>query len=146
MKVRRILPALALGLSLSTVLDAHAVAQNRLSSATIVAGTAEPGSNLTVYLLTFGWGNAVWERFGHNAIRINDLGRGTDVTYNWGMFDFDQPHFLRRFLTGDTRNWMEEIDLEPMLRYYKQHNRTTLAQELNLSPSQRLKHQQFVQW
>ena len=146
MKARGILPALALGLSFSTVLDAQAVAQNRLPSATPVAGAAEPGSNLTVYLLTFGWGNAVWERFGHNAIRIKDLGRGTDVTYNWGMFDFNQPHFLRRFLTGDTRYWMEAIDLEPMLRYYKQRNRSILAQELNLSPAQRLKLQQFVEW
>ncbi len=141
MKARALIPTLALSLSLGTIVDAQVVAQNRLSNP-----PPEPGSNLTVYLLTFGWGNAVWERFGHNAIRIKDLGRGTDVTYNWGMFDFNQPHFLRRFLTGDTRYWMEAIDLEPMLGYYRQHNRSILAQELNLSPAQRLKLQQFVQW
>jgi Domain of unknown function (DUF4105) len=106
----------------------------------------EPGSNLTVYVLTFGWGDEVWERFGHNAIWIKDRALGTDTTYNWGMFDFNQPHFLRRFLTGDTRYWMEGIDLDSMLRYYKQHNRSVLAQELNLTPAQRLKLQQFVQW
>ena len=146
MKIRGILPTLAIGFSLSTVLDAQAVAQNPQSNPKAVAGPAEPGSNLTVYLLTFGWGDAVWERFGHNAIRIKDLGRGTDITYNWGMFDFNQPHFLRRFLTGDTRYWMEGIDLEPMLASYRQRNRSILAQELNLSPAQRVKLQQFVQW
>jgi len=108
--------------------------------------STEPGSNLTVYLLTFGWGDAVWERFGHNAIWINDRTRGTDTTYNWGMFDFNQPHFVWRFITGDTRYWMEAIDLDAMLGYYRQHNRSVLAQELNLSPAQRLKLQQFVQW
>ena len=106
----------------------------------------EPGSNLTVYLLTFGWGNEVWERFGHNAIWIKDRAHGTDTTYNWGMFDFNQPHFLRRFLTGDTRYWMEGIDLDAMLKYYKARNRSILSQELNLTPAQRLKLQQFVQW
>ena len=109
------------------------------------ASSAEPGSNLTVYLLTFGWGDVVWERFGHNAIWIKDRARGTDVTYNWGMFDFNQPHFIQRFLTGDTKYWMEPIDFAPMIRYYRERNRSILAQELNLTPAQRLKLQQFVQ-
>ncbi|MDQ6870401.1 MAG: DUF4105 domain-containing protein [Gemmatimonadota bacterium] len=106
----------------------------------------EPGANLTVYLLTFGWGDVVWERFGHNAIWIKDRTRGTDITYNWGMFSFDEPHFLTRFLTGDTRYWMQAFDLDTMLAEYKRRNRSVLAQELNLTPAQRLSLQQFVQW
>ena len=116
-----------------------------LARATTQKPTGEPGSDLTVYLLTFGQGDAVWELFGHNAIWIKDHTHGTDLTYNWGMFDFNQPHFIERFLTGDTRYWMEAIDLEPMLQYYKQQNRSILAQELNLTPAQRLSLQQFVQ-
>jgi hypothetical protein len=127
---------------LSSRLDAQGVPQNPPPSPTT---GVEPGSNLTVYLLTFGWGDVVWERFGHNAIWIKDRARGTDVTYNWGMFDFNQPNFIGRFLTGDTRYWMEAIDLEPMLRYYKGRNRSILSQELNLTPVQRLKLQQFVE-
>ena len=110
----------------------------------VTISTAEPGSDLTVYLLTFGWGDAVWERFGHNAIWIKDRAHNTDITYNWGMFDFNQPHFIWRFVTGDTRYWMEPIALQPMLQYYRQYNRSILAQELNLTPAQRLKLQQFV--
>ena len=110
-----------------------------------LATSTEPGSNLTVYLLTFGMGDDVWERFGHNAIWIKDRTRGTDTTYNWGMFDFNQPGFLRRFLTGDTRYWMEGIDLDSMLYAYKRANRSILAQELNLTPAQRLSLQQYVQ-
>jgi hypothetical protein len=110
-----------------------------------VATSTEPGSNLTVYLLTFGMGDEVWERFGHNAIWIKDRTRGTDTTYNWGMFDFNQPDFVRRFLTGDTRYWMQGIDLDSMLYAYKRANRSILAQELNLTPAQRLSLQQYVQ-
>jgi hypothetical protein len=132
-------------------LSASAIAQTPPPAATQTPSTTtgpstEPGSNLTVYLLTFGWGDVVWERFGHNAIWIHDGAHGTDTTYNWGMFDFNQPHFVWRFVTGDTRYWMEGIDLNSMLTYYRQHNRSILAQELNLSPAQRLKLQQFVQW
>jgi hypothetical protein len=145
MKARALISLLALCLSLGTSLDAQGVAQNPPSNAVVAPGAAEPGSNLTVYLLTFGWGDVVWERFGHNAIWIKDRTRGTDVTYNWGMFDFNQPHFLRRFLTGDTRYWMEAIDFAPMVRFYKERDRSILAQELNLTPAQRLKLQQFVQ-
>ncbi|MEP6858553.1 MAG: DUF4105 domain-containing protein [Gemmatimonadales bacterium] len=146
MKVRAAFATFALSLSLATVLGAQPVAQGTQPASTLPAGPAEPGSNLTVYLLTFGWGDAVWERFGHNAIWIKDRSRGTDVTYNWGMFDFNQPNFLSRFLTGDTRYWMEAIDLNPMLGYYRKANRSILAQELNLSPAQSLKLQQFVEW
>ncbi len=107
--------------------------------------SVEPGSNLTVYLLTFGWGDIVWERFGHNAIWIKDRARGTDITYNWGMFDFNQPNFVWRFVTGDTRYWMDTISLDPMLQAYRQRNRSVLSQELNLSAAQRLRLQQFVE-
>ena len=146
MKLRTIL----LTLSVSGAFILPAVAQTPADT-TAAANKAspvanEPGSNLTVYLLTFGWGDVVWERFGHNAIWIRDRTQGTDMTYNWGMFDFNQPHFIWRFVTGDTRYWMEPIDYNSMVAYYRQHNRSILAQELNLSPAQRLRLQQFVQW
>ena len=145
MKARALVPFLALSLSLGDILDAQGVVQNPQPNPIVAPGVAEPGSNLTVYLLTFGMGDVVWERFGHNAIRIRDAARGTDLTYNWGMFDFNQPRFIQRFLTGDTRYWMEAIDFAPMVRYYKERNRSILAQELNLTPAQRLKLQQFVE-
>ena len=103
-----------------------------------VAPAGEPGSELTVYLLTIGQGDEVWELFGHNAIWIKDRSDGSDITYNWGMFDFAQPNFVGRFLTGNTLYWMEGIDLEAMLQAYTRRNRSLLAQELNLTPAQRL--------
>ncbi|MFL5544536.1 MAG: DUF4105 domain-containing protein [Gemmatimonadaceae bacterium] len=143
MKAWRLLCALV-ALSVVATLDAQNAPAPQIPTAT--TPPIEPGSELTVYLLTFGWGDEVWERFGHNAIWIKDRARGTDTTYNWGMFDFNQPHFLRRFLTGDTRYWMEPIELRAMLQYYQQHDRSILAQELNLSPAQRVKLRDFVRW
>ncbi len=43
---------------------------------------------------------AVWERFGHNAIWIHDSVAGTDIAYNYGLFDLRQENFLVRFIRG----------------------------------------------
>lgn len=149
MKVRNIIALVGCVLTVVEALPGQPPTQSSAAGAAprapAPAQPPEPGSDLTVYLLTFGWGDVVWERFGHNAIWIKDRARGTDMTYNWGMFDFNQPRFIWRFVTGDTRYWMEPIALEPMLRYYREQNRSILAQELNLSPAQRLKLQQFVE-
>ncbi|HSE53663.1 MAG TPA: hypothetical protein VLB00_15840, partial [Gemmatimonadales bacterium] len=37
----------------------------------------EPGSELTVTLLTYETGGLIFERFGHNAIWIRDSAKGT---------------------------------------------------------------------
>src|SRR6266496_6415479 len=68
--------------------------------ATNATQPTEPGSNLTVYLLTFGWGDVVWERFGHNAIWIKDRSSGPATTSTWGRLDLIQPHFVWRLETG----------------------------------------------
>jgi hypothetical protein len=150
MNARAFLIALAATLSAGATLEAQAPPSQAAPSANQVgaqiAAPSDSGSNLTVYLLTFGWGEVSWERFGHNAIWIKDRARGTDMTYNWGMFDFNQPRFVWRFVTGDTRYWMEAFDLNTMVAAYKRENRSILAQELNLTPAQRLRLQQFVEW
>lgn len=98
----------------------------------------EPGTSLVVSVLTFGAGDAVWERFGHNAIRIRDLRTGLDLAYNWGMFDFDQPRFIQRFLSGDTRYWVEAFHTPALLEYYVRTDRHSVEQVLALTPAQRV--------
>jgi len=105
-----------------------------------------PGSELTVYLMTMGPGDAVWEKFGHNAIWIHDAARNTDVAYNWGLFDFEASDFMSRFLRGNMRYWMGGLELNAMVDFYKQANRSVFAQELNLTPAQRTELARFVEW
>jgi hypothetical protein len=106
----------------------------------------EDGRNLTIYLLTFGQGDEVWEKFGHNAIWVHDARTNDDMTYNWGMFSFAEPQFIRRFLSGNTHYWMQGIELAAIMMEYRGLNRTVLAQELNLSPEQRLALNQYLAW
>src|SRR4030095_12241730 len=85
---------------------------------------AELGSDLTIYLMTMGNGVRIWERFGHNAIRIVDATHRTHSVYNGGPFASAQPHFLRRFMTGNTLYWMQGDDMEQTLAVYQSTNRS----------------------
>ncbi|MEO7501078.1 MAG: hypothetical protein ABIW94_00435, partial [Gemmatimonadaceae bacterium] len=69
--------------------DAAAQPAEPPARAAAASDAAVPGAELTIYLMTMGPGDAVWEKFGHNAIWIHDSARNTDVAYNWGLFDFE---------------------------------------------------------
>lgn len=131
-----------------------------LASLLAVRGAAQPGpppalrapadtvaaAGLRVYLLTFGPGDAIWERFGHNAIWVHDEASGTDLAYNWGIFDFRQPGFLRRFLVGDPLYSTEAFPAQAMTEFYAQSDRSTWMQELALPAEQRVALRDFVEW
>lgn len=96
------------------------------------------GADLKVYLLTMGQGAALWERFGHNALVIRDTRSGVTTAWNWGVFDFAAPDFLARFLTGDTRYWMQGDDFARTVEAYRWMNRSLWVQELALPDSAKL--------
>lgn len=102
------------------------------------ARAQEPGSSLRISLLTWGQGDAVFELFGHNALRVRDLATGEDLAYNWGMFTFEEPQFLQRFLSGNNRYWVEAFPTTWLLGIYAQQDRQTHEQDLALTPAQRL--------
>ncbi|HEX7979758.1 MAG TPA: DUF4105 domain-containing protein [Gemmatimonadaceae bacterium] len=110
------------------------------------APAPEPGSELEVTLMTFGLGQEVFERFGHNALWIHDGAAGTDIAYNWGLFSFRQPHFLQRFLTGDTKYWMGGEDANVMIAQYQSLGRPITLQRLNMTPAQKLALRDFIRW
>jgi hypothetical protein len=96
--------------------------------------------------MTMGPGAAVWERFGHNAIWIEDLSVQPDTAYNYGLFDFRQENFLLRFIRGQMWYWMAGFPAESYTRTYVRDNRSVWLQELNLSPHARLELREFVRW
>ena len=99
-----------------------------------------------MYLMTMGQGDQVWEKYGHNAIGIRNRLTNTDVVYNWGIFSFEDPGFIGRFLRGETMYWMAGLDAAGSVAQYRMLNRTVEVQELNLSPPQRLELLNFIRW
>lgn len=115
-------------------------------SAQIDSLRAVRGENLEFAIYTYGPGDAVFEKFGHIALAMRDTATGEDIAFNWGMFDFDQPHFLRRFLTGDTRYWMAGYDTHAFNAMYRMDNRSIRRQTLVLSPVERGALQDYLIW
>lgn len=95
----------------------------------------DSGDSLRAFLVTIGPGDAAWEKFGHNMIYIFDESGSVDVTFNWGMFDFEQKNFIWNFIRGRLWYWMEGFE-SGIIRAYKADDRTIWLQELNLSPEQ----------
>jgi len=138
-RARAMAVAAALGAS-----AAQAQTQGRAHARTQARAPA-PRDSLVISVLTMGPGNEVFERFGHVSIRVHDLRTGTDSAYNWGMFSFDQPRFLQRFLTGDTKYWMQGFPTLPLVNAYRRDGRWVVEQELGLRPEQKDSLRRFIE-
>lgn len=131
--------AAILALLLLVVLPAGSA--QALSATPQVDDTARPveaGDELRVWLVTAGPGDAVWERYGHNAIRVLDTRTGRDVSYNWGIFDFQQVDFIPRFLQGRMLYMMAPFPTQAMIDSYGRADREIILQELDLTPAEKL--------
>lgn len=108
---------------------------------------AQPtGENLSVALVTMGPGQAYWERFGHNAILIENTKTRVAALYNYGVFDFRQDSFLLNFLRGRMQYQLMPFDPKLDFQRYLSSDRDVRIQYLDLLPSQRLKLAQFLDW
>jgi hypothetical protein len=107
---------------------------------------AVPGADLTVYHATFGPGEAVWEKFGHNAIWIHDAATGSTTSYNYGIFDFNQQDFIPRLMKGSMLYSMGVRSAEDEVASYSFHNRSIWLQRLSLTPAQSHALREFLEW
>ncbi len=115
-------------------------------SASLDSARAVRGARLSVAIITYGPGEFVFEKFGHIALALTDSTTGQDIAFNWGMFDFNQPNFLGRFLTGDTKYWMAGYRTADFNAAYRSENRSIRKLELQLSAVQRGAIADYVSW
>ncbi|MEN1943370.1 DUF4105 domain-containing protein [Luteimonas sp. MJ293] len=81
-------------------------------------------------------GEIFFERFGHNAIVVDDPALGEPVSYNFGYFDMDEPGFTGNFIRGHMYYMLAALPLSQDLAYYQQVGRGVSIQWLNLAPDQ----------
>lgn len=105
-----------------------------------------PGENLRVDLYTYGPGEIYWERFGHDALVLTDVGDGQAVAFNYGLFDFDQKNFIVNFARGRMNYMAAAWPAADDLSTYAGEGRWIVAQRLNLTPAQRARLRDFLIW
>lgn len=146
------LTALLAGLAVSGERSAVTALPRGISQAPLTAhrsplAVQEPGSELTVTLLTFETGGRLWERFGHNGIWLHDNATGSDHLYDYGRFDFNAPNFFLRFAQGQMWYSMGDTnDVGGVIEFYRSQGRKIWAQELDLTPAQRHELRTFLLW
>ena len=94
--------------------------------------------------MTIGPGDAVWERFSHNALVIRDNRAQTELAYNWGIFDDHDADFMLRLARGQMLYSMQGYEASRWLAGYSRDNRDVWLQRVNLTPGQRLELQALL--
>jgi hypothetical protein len=107
---------------------------------------AQPDScNLRVSLLTCGPGSELYSVFGHSALRVTDKTSNTDVIYNYGTFDFEDPDFYAKFVRGKLLYYVSVEQFDQFMYAYQMENRYVIEQLLNLSCSEKHRLSQALQ-
>lgn len=88
-----------------------------------------------VSLLTAEPGPEIFELYGHQAVRVQSL-QGVDITYNFGLFDFNHPNFVYRFLKGKTDYMAGAFPTAMFLDSYVERGSRVTEQVLNLTPQE----------
>ena len=97
--------------------------------------------SVEVSLLTCEPGAAIYEQYGHTAIRVRRVGdtgqQPLDIVFNYGCFDFNEPNFGLRFALGQTDYMLCGIDFKYFEMEYAEQRRRVWQQTLNLDPEER---------
>jgi hypothetical protein len=83
-------------------------------------------------VLTMEPGELFFERFGHNAIVVDDPAAATPVSYNYGYFDLGEDGFVWSFARGRMVYQLVALPLDRDLGYYADVGRGATVQWLDL--------------
>lgn len=109
---------------------------NRVIVTAIVAAFALLGRAETVVsLLTALPGTEIYQLEGHSGLRIRQSD-GRDMVVNWGVFDFNSPNFVYRFVSGQTDYECWGYPTEFFLSAYEAEGRRVVEQVLDLDSVQ----------
>lgn len=89
--------------------------------------------SLQVGLLTCSPGDEVYQLYGHTALRVRDLRGNQDFVFNYGVFDFNTPHFTWRFVLGKCDYEVMAYPFDLFLEEYRRRGSSVVEQTLALT-------------
>jgi hypothetical protein len=103
-----------------------------LSLLTGIPSKAQESCGITVSLLTCSPGSDLYSIFGHSALRVVDSSTGTDIVYNYGTFDFNDPDFYSKFVRGKLLYSLSQSSFQNFAYEYLADNRSIAEQILHI--------------
>lgn len=92
--------------------------------------------SLTVSLITCYPGPEIYELCGHEAVRVRGTlpgGVPIDSVWNYGIFDFNEPNFVYRFVKGETDYMGAGYPFGWFMPEYERRGSKVVEQDLNLT-------------
>lgn len=98
---------------------------------------SEVHDSIRVSVLTCSPGHQVYRLYGHSAIRYQNCTKGVDVVFNYGVFNFNAPYFLWRFVKGETDYRLGMESYRRFREAYVYYQSDIQEQELNFTFEQK---------
>lgn len=99
---------------------------------------AQAPDSIRLGIVTCYPGNDIYELEGHTALRIHGRvgGRPVDMAVNYGLFDFNAPNFVYRFVKGETDYWCGASEWERFIYPYRRAGRKVVMHDVPLDSVQ----------
>ena len=123
---------------IDTALVVFLLLTNGITASGQDSSSVKAADSLEISLLTCGPRPNVYSLYGHTAIRFRDKARGTDLAVNYGMFSFDKPFFILRFVFGLTDYEMGVEYFSDFVSHYSASGCGVRQQVLNLTGEEKL--------
>jgi hypothetical protein len=121
---------------LAALLALAAACLPHAANAQAAPAAAQAPAPLRIGVMTMQPGEVFWERFGHDAIVVEDAATGAALSYNYGFFDPTEPGFLGRFVRGEMEYMLVALPLQDDLATYRDEGRGVSIQWLGLTQAQ----------
>lgn len=95
--------------------------------------------SIRISLLTCAPGTEIYSLFGHTAFRYEYPAEGQDLVFNYGIFSFEAPCFVYRFLKGETDYQLGVSSYPAFAWQYAMRGSSVYQQELNLTLAEKRK-------
>lgn len=91
------------------------------------------GDSIVASLLTCSPGTEAYSLYGHTGLRIRNYTRQQDLVFNYGVFNFNTPHFVWRFVLGQCDYEVWPYPFEVFMEEYEKRGSSVMEQTLNLT-------------
>lgn len=98
---------------------------------------SQSADSIRFSLLTCAPGTEIYSLFGHTAISYENYTRRIDVVFNYGMFSFNTPNFIFRFVAGETDYQLGITPYSYFEAEYAMRGSSVYQQVLNLTQSEK---------